>query len=207
MTSLLIINKPDSASAFIRAYVKAAAERHSSRLLPVKPNPREYKSPAKMSDYCAEIYMTASPPLNFSQNAVALVCDLKKSSPGVVPNEMKSAWQALLRQFVQEGGLAGMDSLVDVCTQTLTIQLLSEISHKYFDLAPPRRQTDMLSSMFSSLMGGSTFDPNSSNTESQIKIRQLARPGLPELQKKPEQISGPTPSAAEADQLVDEEMD
>lgn len=114
MTSLLIIDKADSASAFIHAYVKAAAERHSSLLLPVKPNPREYKSPAKTSDYSADIYMTASPPLNFSQNAVALVCDSKKTSHGAVSNEMKSAWQALLRQFVQEGGLAGMESLVDV---------------------------------------------------------------------------------------------
>ena len=109
----MLVEKPQSALAFIRAYVKSATERHPSLLLPVKPNPREYKSPSSVSNFTTAIYMTASPPLNFSQNAVALVCDIQ-STKAPVSNEMKAAWQSLLRQFVQDGGLTGMESLVDV---------------------------------------------------------------------------------------------
>lgn len=110
---LLLVHAPESASAFVQDYVQNAIKLHPALLLPVKPNPREYRSPAKVSTYSSEIFMTASPSLNFSQNAVALICDVKSKS-GSLPNEMKSAWQMLLRQFVQEGGLAGMDSIVDV---------------------------------------------------------------------------------------------
>lgn len=110
---LLLVEKPQSAIAFVQAYVKSATERHPSLLLPVKPNPREYRSPSHASKFSTTIYMTASPPLNFSQNAVALVCDIQ-STKAPVSNEMKAAWQSLLRQFVQDGGLAGMESLVDV---------------------------------------------------------------------------------------------
>ena len=91
----MLVEKPQSALAFIQAYVKSATERHPSLLLPVKPNPREYKSPSSVS------------------NAVALVCDIQ-STKAPVSNEMKAAWQSLLRQFVQDGGLTGMESLVDV---------------------------------------------------------------------------------------------
>ena len=112
-TSLMLVEKPQSALAFIQAYVKSATERHPSLLLPVKPNPREYKSLSSVSNFTTAIYMTASPPLNFSQNAVALVCDIQ-STKAPVSNEMKAAWQSLLRQFVQDGGLTGMESLVDV---------------------------------------------------------------------------------------------
>ena len=127
---LLLVHAPESASAFIQDYVQNAIKLHPALLLPVKPNPREYRSPAKVSTYSSEIFMTASPSLNFSQNAVALICDVKSKS-GSVPNEMKSAWQMLLRQFVQEGGLAGMDSIVDVCVLSLFNSNINSFCHKF----------------------------------------------------------------------------
>ena len=78
----------------------------------MKPNPREYKSPAKASTHETTIYMTASPALNFSQNAIALVMDADGKKP--VPDEMKVAWQILMRQFLQEGGLNGLESVLEV---------------------------------------------------------------------------------------------
>ena len=79
---------------------------------------------------------------------------------------------------------------------------MSQISGIYFGLSPPRRQTDMLSSMFSSMMGGG----QSSSDEQSLSIKQLARPAVPES-KKAAPAPASAPAANEADQLVDEEMD
>lgn len=106
------MNAPKSADEFLKAYVQGATQRHSTLLLPMKPNPREYKSPAKASTHETTIYMTASPALNFSQNAIALVMDADGKKP--VPDEMKVAWQILMRQFLQEGGLNGLESVLEV---------------------------------------------------------------------------------------------
>lgn len=104
----------ESASAFLRAYLETAIAQHPALLLPVKPNPREYKSPAKVSSYSAQIFMTANPALNLSQQAVCLACDAR-SKGGVVPEEIRVAWQMLLRQIVQDGVLSGMESVFEVC--------------------------------------------------------------------------------------------
>lgn len=57
------------------------------------------------------------------------------------------------------------------------------------------------------MMGGNAADQNKTSAESQVKIRQLARPGLPETKNKPTPGAGAAPSVSEADQLADEEMD
>lgn len=193
----------ESASKFLDAYVKAAIAQHPALLLPVKPNPREYKSPAKVSTYSADIFMTANPALNLSQQAVALVCDVR-SKDSTVPEEIRVAWQMLLRQIVQEGVLAGMESAFEVRNLCL-IQLLSSLSSTYFGMQPPRRQMDALSSMFSGMFGGSSSDSNADNEK--ISIKQLAKPSEPTSKTTATDKAETAPSANEADQLVDDEMD
>lgn len=194
---------PESASAFLRAYVEAAVAQHPALLLPVKPNPREYKSPAKVSTYAVEIFMTANPALNLSQQAVALVCDVQ-SKDGAVPEEIRVSWQMLLRQIVQEGILTGMESAFEVRVNFLT-QLLSSLSSVYFGMQPPRRQMDALSSMFSGMLGGSSAD--SKSEDAKFNIRQLPKPSEPSSKKTAGTNSESAPSTSEADQLVDDEMD
>lgn len=59
-------------------------------------------------------------------------------------------------------------------------QLLSEVSSKYIDLHPARKQTDMLSSMVSKMMGVQS-EPQGASANAQIKIKQLPRPAAPKL--------------------------
>lgn len=109
LLSLLINRAVSSARTFLNTFIQDMIKRHPNLLLPIKPNPCEYHSPAQISTYRSELYKTASPALNFSQTAIALVADVESMS-GRAPEEMRAGWQALVRQFVQDGGMKGMEA-------------------------------------------------------------------------------------------------
>lgn len=99
---LLIARAPKAALAFLHSYIEGATKDNEALLLPVKPNPKEYKSPANgISTFSTTIYATANPTLNFSQNAVALACDVDHRA-GPPSDEIKGAWNHLVRQYMQE---------------------------------------------------------------------------------------------------------
>lgn len=161
----------------------------------MKPNPREYKSPASGADaFKTTLYATASPDLNFAQTAVALACDAHKRK-GPCPDAIKSTWQSLVRQFVSEGGLRGQEPL---------LELLHGLSSIYFGAPAQARQGDMLSGMMASLFGGGP-GPQGSQPEQPKPIKQLPKPADPVKPKPGAQPAAEKPS--EADQLMDEEMD
>lgn len=111
---LLIARAPDAALGFLHEYIKGATKNNEALLLPVKPNPKEYKSPAMgISSFNTNIYATANPTLNFSQNAVALACDAHHRA-GPPSDEIKGAWNLLVRQYMQENGNAVESFLYEV---------------------------------------------------------------------------------------------
>lgn len=69
-------------------------------------------------------------------------------------------------------------------------------------MAPPRRNIDMLSSMFSGIMGGG---PAGDKVEPAAVVKQLPKPAETE---RPKSDGKPgVPSTSEADELMDDEMD
>ncbi|WFD03059.1 hypothetical protein MOBT1_001748 [Malassezia obtusa] len=191
---LLIARAPDAALGFLHEYIKGATKNNEALLLPVKPNPKEYKSPAMgISSFNTNIYATANPTLNFSQNAVALACDAHHRA-GPPSDEIKGAWNLLVRQYMQENGNA---------VESFLYEFLSQISSTYFGLAPPRRNMDMLSSMLSGMMGGGA--PSADKGEPAIMIKQLPKPA--DVQAKKPAATPSAPNASEADELMDDEMD
>ncbi|WFD44082.1 hypothetical protein MPSI1_002747 [Malassezia psittaci] len=188
---LLIARAPEAALQFLHDYIKDAVKDNETLLLPVKPNPKEYKSPAMgISTLSTTIYATANPTLNFSQNAVALACDAQRQN-GRLPEEIKAAWNQLVRQYMQENGSA-------------IEPYLYEISATYFGMAPPRKTTDMLSSMLSGMMGGG--NPSASGSEQPaVSVKQLPNPSDP--RKSSGNPSEKPLQASEADDLMDDEMD
>lgn len=191
---LLIAKAPDAAHEFLSTYIKKVTENNDALLLPVKPNPKEYQSPANgIASFSTKIYATANPTLNFVQNIVALACDAHHRS-GPVADEIKAAWQHLIRQYMQESGTSGVDAYL--------YEFLSQISSIYFGMAPQRRNMDMLSSMFSNIMGGGAPAAGES-AEPAVSIKQLPKPADAD-----ESDAAPAaPPASEADQLMDDEMD
>ena len=101
---LLVARAPDAAAQLAHEFVQEATKDSEALLLPVKPNPKKYKSPARgISSFSASIFATANPTLNFVQNVVALAGDAH-SRTGAPAEEIKSAWNVLVRQFMQENG-------------------------------------------------------------------------------------------------------
>lgn len=193
---LLIAAAPQSAHQFLDAFITRVTKRSSALLLPVKPNPKEYTSPVHgIAAFATQIYVTANPMLNFGQNAVALACDAQ-SRPGAVPEELKSAWQQLVRQQVQDGSMSGGDSYL--------YEYLSEISTTCFGLAPAKRSMDMISSMFSNIMGGA---PQAAEQDAGAKttLKQLPKPA--DLRAEAPQAAVAAAPTSEADELMDDEMD
>lgn len=205
---LLVARAPDAAAQLAHEFVQEATKDSEALLLPVKPNPKEYKSPARgISSFSASIFATANPTLNFVQNVVALAGDAH-SRTGAPAEEIKSAWNVLVRQFMQENGNEVESFLYEVGGEAVDtdVQFLSQISSTYFGMAPPRRNMDMLSSMLSGIMGGGAGAPGNAPSEPAVVIKQLPQPAEPQnagaIAAKPG-----VPDAKEADELMDDEMD
>ena len=203
---LLVARAPDAAAQLAHEFVQEATKDSEALLLPVKPNPKEYKSPARgISSFSASIFATANPTLNFVQNVVALAGDAH-SRTGAPAEEIKSAWNVLVRQFMQENGNEVESFLYEVGAVETDVQFLSQISSTYFGMAPPRRNMDMLSSMLSGIMGGGAGAQGNAPSKPAVVIKQLPQPAEPQnagaIAAKPG-----VPDAKEADELMDDEMD
>lgn len=154
--SLLSLKSPQAAKGFAGIFISRLASKHaSSLLLPVEPNPRPYTAPAGAESAPAppsgiQLYVTANPDLNFAQMALALSLHGKsiKSSGSRVPEGLRNAWIALVRQYEREGGPEGL------LHEQAVGEAIPTISADYFDMQGQRPQGNFMQDMLSSLMGG-----------------------------------------------------
>ncbi|SPO38468.1 related to GET4 - protein with a role in insertion of tail-anchored proteins into the ER membrane [Pseudozyma flocculosa] len=194
---------------FLTGYIELTTTRQKSLLLPVQPNPRPYVPPgssgsAAKSDL--QLYLTANADLNFAQMALALCIEgdrIKSTGSGsrAAPDWLKSAWTALVRQYEREAAALQQEEGVRE-----TIPHLSAI---YFDIQPPRAQSNMLSDMMASLFGGGGPAAGGASAAratqpAATSIKQAPPPSKPAQTAAPASTSAPS---AQADDLVDDEMD
>lgn len=178
--SLLSLNASEAARGFLSIFISRLAAKHSSLLLPVTPNPRPYTAPAGAENAPSppqnvQMSITANPDLNFGQMALALSLHAKaakaaKASSGRVPDGLKNAWVALVRQYEREGDAIHEEGISDVSATTGGLndlrsvnlnpvsphrpQTIPTISKSYFGMQPSRAQGNFMQDMLSSLMGG-----------------------------------------------------
>lgn len=116
--SLLLSRALTGAQTFLRQYITLVTKRHSTLLLPVTPNPRPYVPPGTTSPPAGQesqqLYLTANPDLNFAQMALALTVQAvsAQKSGARVPDTLKNAWMALVRQYEREGAALEQDESV-----------------------------------------------------------------------------------------------
>ncbi|WFD31584.1 hypothetical protein MSPP1_002623 [Malassezia sp. CBS 17886] len=190
---LLAAMAPEAASEFLHEFTSVFVKRNPTALLSsVKPNPRDYVSPDKSSKHHAKVFVTANPTLNLGQEAVELACDASKLTP--VPSAVKKAWQDTVQKLTKDGDNSSLDSIVEAS--------LAQISASTFQLTPPPRQVDMVSSMFSSLMGGGAPGPDANKKP---VVKQLPKPDNPE-ESAADDTAGEG-QVSEAAKLADNEMD
>lgn len=107
--------------AYLNIYISRLVQKHPNLLLPTKPNPKPYAPPAGMSapaDSPQQLYLTASPDLNFAQMAFAMVSqavDHKRKTGGArVPDQLREGWSALVNQYEQEADSVDDEYLAEV---------------------------------------------------------------------------------------------
>ncbi|KAN0063326.1 hypothetical protein ACQY0O_004491 [Thecaphora frezii] len=214
--SLLANRAVAPARIFLFSYIDLTTARQKSLLLPVQPNPRPYVPPGSSlaagggsgSEAKSELqlYLTANADLNFAQMALALAVEgdrIKSSGTGsrAAPEWLKNAWTALVRQYEREAAALQQEEGVR--------EAIPQLSALYFDIQPPRAQTNMLSDMMASLFGGGPpavgaggAGASRSTQPVMPAIRQAPPPSRP-VQSAP----ATAPASTQADDLVDDEMD
>lgn len=108
--SLLSLQAPQAARGFLSIFLSRLVSKHPTLLLPVTPNPKPYTPPAGAEGASSapqglQLYVTANSELNFSQMALALslhALAAAKTSNNRVPDGLRNAWIALVRQFERE---------------------------------------------------------------------------------------------------------
>lgn len=118
------LGAPQAAKGFLGILISRLSAKHSTLLLPVTPNPRAYTPPAGAEAAPAppqnlQLSITANPDLNFGQMALALCLHAKsaKAASGRVPDALKSAWVALVRQYEREGEAINEEGIGEVSTE------------------------------------------------------------------------------------------
>ncbi|KIS70366.1 uncharacterized protein UMAG_01535 [Mycosarcoma maydis] len=198
---LLANHAVKAATTFQESYLSTVTARLKSLLLPVQPNPRPYIPPGSATTSSdLQLYLTANADLNFSQIAVALVCEAAKLSR--VPDSLRNAWIQLVRQYEKEAPALTHEDAVRAA--------IPQIGTDWFGLQQQRNQNNMLSDMMASLFGGPPTSASGAATEK----KHIQGAGAP-----PKPLNAPSPNAAQssststtsapalADDLADDEMD
>lgn len=106
--------------AFLNIYISRLVQKHPNLLLPVKPNPKPFAPPGGMPapESPQQLYLTASPDLNFAQMAFAMISQAvdhkRRTSGSRVPDQLRDGWLAIVRQYEREAGGLDDDYMAEV---------------------------------------------------------------------------------------------